>query len=142
MATPAHAPTTKSGAETPQRVSGMARASYRSFDDALPLWLRLDVCERTRCAVCTRKVNESFQHAAHSRRSNNRTTMYSPQEKADRPNSSSTSSSTQQRWRRGSGGSQLRASEPPIVRLMSPFLGVRALLGSVTCVLCYLVMYV
>ena len=40
---------------------------------------------------------------------------------ANRPNSSS--SSTQQRRRRGSGGSQLRTSEPPIVRLMTQCLG-------------------
>ena len=56
---------------------------------------------------------------------------------ADRPNSSS--SSTQQRWRRDSGGGQLRASEPPIVRLMTPCLGGCALLGSVTRALCSLV---
>ena len=40
---------------------------------------------------------------------------------ADRPNSSS--SSTQRRRRHGSRGGQLRASEPPIVRLMTPCLG-------------------
>ena len=42
---------------------------------------------------------------------------------------------------RHSGGGQLRASEPPIVRLMTPCLGGCALLGSVTCALCFLVMY-
>ena len=44
---------------------------------------------------------------------------------AGRPNSSS--SSAQQRRRRGSGGRQLRASEHPVVRLMTPWLGVCAL---------------
>ena len=73
LCTPAHALTAKSGAETPQRVSVMARAAYRPFDDSVPWWLRVDARERTRRAVCTRKVNESFQHTAHSR-SNNRTT--------------------------------------------------------------------
>ena len=50
---------------------------------------------------------------------------------ADRPNSSS--SSTQQRRRRGNGGGQLRANEPPIVRVMTPYLGGCKLCGSVTC---------
>ena len=129
--TPAHALTAKSGAETPQRVSGMARASYRPFDDPVPWWLRVDVGERKRRAVCTRKVNESLQHTAHSRTSSNRTDLFAAAAAAaaDRPNSSS-SSSTQQRRRRGSGGGQLRASEPPIVRLMTPCLCGWALLGS------------
>ena len=47
---PAYAPTAKLGAETPQRVSGMARASYRPFDDSVLWWLRVDVRERTRRA--------------------------------------------------------------------------------------------
>ena len=54
LCTPAHAPTAKTGAETPQHVSGMARASYRLFDDSVPWWLCVDVCERTRRVVCTR----------------------------------------------------------------------------------------
>ena len=41
LCTPAHAPTAKSGTETPQRVSGMARASYRPFDGSVPWWLRV-----------------------------------------------------------------------------------------------------
>ena len=51
----AHAPTAKSGAEMPQRVSGMERASYRPFDDSVPWWLRVDVRERTRRAVAHAK---------------------------------------------------------------------------------------
>ena len=47
--------------------------------DSVPWWLRVDVHERTRRAVCTREVNESFQHTAHSR-SNNRTTIFSQQQ--------------------------------------------------------------
>ena len=47
--------------------------------DSVPWWLRVDVHERTRRAVCTREVNESFQHTAHSR-SNNRTTIYLQQQ--------------------------------------------------------------
>ena len=137
MCTLASAPTAKSGAETSQRVSGMARASYRPFDDSVPWWLRVDVRERTRRAVCKRKVNESFQHTAHSR-SNNRTTIYSQHQQQTDPTAAR--SSTQQQRRRGSGGGQLRASEPPIVHLMTPCLRGCAWLGSVTCAVCYLVM--
>ena len=54
---------------------------------------------------------------------------------ADRPRSSSRGS-TQQRRQSGSGGGQLRANEPPIVRLMTPCLGGCALFGSITCGLC------
>ena len=43
------------------------------------------------------------------------------QQQQNRLNSSS--SSTQQRWRRGSVDGQIRASEPPIVRLMTPYFG-------------------
>ena len=39
------------------------------------------------------------------------------------PTAVAAAASTQQRRRRGSGGGQLRASEPPIVRLMTPCLG-------------------
>ena len=53
----------------------------------------------------------------------------------DRPNRSS-SDSSQERRRRGSGGGQLRASEPPIVRLMTPCLGGCELLRSVMDALC------
>ena len=66
------------GRNASARFRRMARASYRPFDDPAP-WLRVDVRERTRRAVCTRKVNESFQHTARSR-SNNRTTTYSQQQ--------------------------------------------------------------
>ena len=52
---------------------------------------------------------------------------------ADRPSSSS--NSTQQQRRCGSGGGQLHAREPPIVRLMTPCLGGCALFVSVTCAL-------
>ena len=38
----------------------------------------------------------------------------------------------------GSGGGQLRASDPPIVRLMTPCLGDCGLFGSFTCALCCL----
>ena len=86
-----------------------------------------------RRAVCTRKVNESFQHTAHD-------LFAAAAAAADRPNSSS--SSTQQRGQRVSGGGQLRASEPPIVRLVTPCLDGCALFGSVTCALCHLVIYV
>ena len=55
----------------PRRKPGPKRPS------AFPAW-RVDVRERRRRAVCTRKVNESFQHTAHSR-SNNRTIIYSQQ---------------------------------------------------------------
>ena len=59
---------------------------------------------------------------------------------ADRLNISS--SSTQQRRWRGSGGGQLRASEPPIARLMTTCLGGCALFESVTYALCYFVVYI
>ena len=138
MCTPAHSPTAKSGAKSPQHVSGIARASYRPFHDSVPWRLRVDVGYRTRRAVCTRKENESLQHGAHSGRSNNSTAIVR-----------SSSRQAQQQWQqhaaaaaaRHSGGGQLRASEPPIVRLMTPCLGGCALFLSVTCALCYLVMY-
>ena len=127
LCTPAHAPTAKSGAKTPQRVSAMGRASYRLVHDSVPWWLRADVRERSRRAVCTRK--ESFQHTAHSR-SNNRTTIYSQHQQQTDPTAAR--SSTQQQRRRGSGGGQLRASEPPIVCLKTSCLDGCALFGSVT----------
>ena len=140
MCTPAHAPTAKSGAETPQRVSGMARASYRPLDDSVPWWLRVGVRERTRRAVCTVYTQSKRKFPAHctqQKQQQDNNDIFAAAA-ADRPNSSS--SSTQQQRRRGSGGGQLRASEPPIVRLMTPCLRGCALLGSVTCALCYLVM--
>ena len=126
LCTPAHAPTAKSGAETPQRVSGMARAPYRPFDDSVPWWLRVDVRERTRHTVCTRKVNESFRHTAHSRSNNRTTTIYSQQQQQTGPTAVAAARSS---------------SEPPIVRSMTHCLRGCALLGSVMCALCYLVIY-
>ena len=138
LCTPAHALTAKSGAETPQRVSVMARAAYRPFDDSVPWWLRVDVCEHTRRAHTQSQRNSQHSHTAEAT-----TAQRLFAAAADRPHSSS--SSTQQRRRRGSGGRQLRASEPPIVRLMTPCLGGCELFGSVTSALCGLlavVMYV
>ena len=72
----------------------------------------------------THKVHESL---------NTRTQQKQEQHKfaaaADRPNSSSSSSTQQRRRRRGSGGDQLRASEPPIVRLMTQCLVAARCLG-------------
>ena len=75
--------------------------------------------------VRTHTVNESLNTRTQQKQQQHND--YS-QAAADRPNSCS--SSTQQR--RGRGGGQLRASEPPFVRLMTPCLGC-ALFGSVTC---------
>ena len=111
LCTPAHAPTAKSGAETPQRVSGMARASYRPFDDSVPWWLRVDVRERTRRAVCTRKVNESLRHTAHSR-SNNRTTIYLQQQQQTGPTAVAASRSS-------GGGAAAGAARYERVNLLS-----------------------
>ena len=98
-----HASTAKSGAETPQRVSGMARVSYRLFDDSVLWWLRVDGRERRRRAVCTRKVNESFQHTACSRRSNDRTTIYSQRQQQTGPTAEAAA-------RSGSGGASAGAA--------------------------------
>ena len=138
MCTPAHAPTAKSGTETPQRFSDTARVSYRPFHDSVPWWLSVDVRERTRRAVRTRKANESFQHTAHSRSINRTTTIYSQQQQTGPTAVAAARSSS---GGVASGGGQLRASEPPIVRLMTPCLCGCASLGFVRCALCYLVMF-
>ena len=59
----------------------------------------------------------------HTHTAETRTTQLLLLAAGDRPTSSSSSCSTQQRQRRGSRGGQLRASEPPIVRFMTPCLG-------------------
>ena len=120
----------ESGAETPQRVSGMARASYRPFDDSVPWWLRVDVRKCTRRAVHTQSKRKFPTHYKQQKQQEDNNDIL-PAAAADRPNSSS-SSTQQQRRRRSSGGGQLRANEPPIVRLMTPCLRGCALLGSVT----------
>ena len=67
--------------------------------------------------VHTHKVNENLNPRTQQKQQQHND--YSPQQQ-DRPNSSS----SKQLWRlRGSGGGQLRASEPPIVRLMTSCLG-------------------
>ena len=103
------------------------RASYRPFEDSVPWWPRVDVRERTRRAHTQRK--RKSQHSAHSR-SNNSTTISQEQQ----------TGSTAVEAARSSGGgaaagvaSYERASEPLIVRLMTPCLGGCALFGFVTC---------
>ena len=104
--------------------NGQLRASeppiFRLLHDSVPWWLRVDVRERTRRAVCTHK--EKAEASTHC-----------TQQKQQQHNDNSSSSSTQRRRRRGSGGGQLRASEPPIVGLRTPCLGCCALFGAVTC---------
>ena len=65
-----------------------------------------------------RIIARNSQQLTHSTRDTTRRLLAAAA--ADRPNSSS--SSTQQRRRRGSEGGQLRASEPPVVRSMTPCL--------------------
>ena len=91
-----------------------------------------------RGVMCAHKVNESLNtlHIAEEATTAQRLFAVA----ADRLNISS--SSTQQRRWRGSGGGQLRASEPPIARLMTTCLGGCALFESVTYALCYFVVYI
>ena len=67
----------------------------------------------------THRVNESLQHS-HTAEATTAQRLLAAAA-ADKPNSSS--SSTQQWRQRGSGGGQLRARGPRIVRLMTPCLG-------------------
>ena len=93
----------------------------------MPWWLRVDVRERTRLAHAQSKRKS----LAHSREATTAQRFFAAA--ADKPNRSG--SRTQQRWQRGSGGGQIRASEPPIVRLITPCLGGCALFGSFMCAL-------
>ena len=83
----------------------------------------------------TQSKRKSPEHRVKQKKQIQDNDLFAEAAAEDRPNRSS-SSSAQQRRRGGSGGGQLRASEPPIVRLMTPCLGGCALLESARGVLC------
>ena len=123
-----------------RRRCGSGGGSYEraSFSSSVSMTPCLGGCVFTyasaRGVLCAHtKVNESLS-ILHTAEEATTTAQRLFAAAADRPNSSS--SSTQQRRRRGSGGGQLRASEPLIVRLMTPCMGGCALFRSVTCTPC------
>ena len=95
------------------------RTSYRPFDDSVPWWLSFDVRERTRRVYTRSKRHYKLSHMPGATTVTAQPLLAAAA--ADRPKSSNSSS----QWgrRRGIGGGQLQASEPPTVRLTVPCLG-------------------
>ena len=132
-------PNSSSSSSTQQRRAAAGAASYERASEPPIVRLMtpcLGSCALTYASargVRTHKVNESLNTLHTAKKAATAQRLFAAE--ADRPNSGSRG--TQQR-RGGNGGGQLRASESPIVRLMTPCLDGCALFRSVTCaVLCH-----
>ena len=137
MAAAADTPNRSSTSTRPRRRRGSGRGQLRASEPPTARLMTpcLGGCALTYASargVHAHKVNESL-NTLHTAEATTAQRLFAAAAK-DRPNNSI--SSTQQRRRRGRGGGQPRASEPPVVRLMTPCHGCSARCSGLSRVVC------